>query len=107
MSKPALKSNPGVSRPGGRRGICGARAALLIGPGLSGCILGSERPELNLEVPAGYREASRSAPDAAIPAMDWWQGFRSRELTSLMQAAQTENLNIAVAIAQVVQADAL
>jgi outer membrane protein, multidrug efflux system len=107
MSKPALKSNPGVSRPGGRRRICGALAVLLIGPGLSGCILGSERPELNLEVPANYREASRSAPDAALPAMDWWQGFRSRELTSLMQAAQTENLNIAVAIAQVVQADAL
>jgi outer membrane protein, multidrug efflux system len=107
MSKLALKSNPGVSRIGGRRRIRSALTALLIGPGLSGCILGSERPELNLEVPGAYREASRSAPDAALPAMDWWQGFRSRELTSLMQAAQTENLNIAVAIAQVVQADAL
>jgi outer membrane protein, multidrug efflux system len=107
MSKPALKSTPGVSRPGGRRRVRCAVAALLIGPGLSGCILGSERPELNLEVPGAYREASRSAPDAALPAMDWWQGFRSRELTSLMQSAQTENLNIAVAIAQVVQADAL
>jgi multidrug efflux system outer membrane protein len=107
MSKLALKSNPGVSRLGGRRRIRLALTALLIGPGLSGCIPGSERPELNLEVPGAYREASRSAPDAALPAMDWWQGFRSRELTSLMQAAQTENLNIAVAIAQVVQADAL
>jgi outer membrane protein, multidrug efflux system len=107
MSKFALKSSPGVSRVAGRRRVRSALAALLIGPGLSGCILGSERPELNLEIPGGYREASRSAPDAALPAMDWWQGFRSRELTSLMQAAQTENLNIAVAIAQVVQADAL
>jgi outer membrane protein TolC len=107
MSKLALKSNPGVSRFAGRRRVRSALAALLIGPGLSGCILGSERPELNLEVPGAYREASRSAPDTALPAMDWWQGFRSRELTSLMQAAQTENLNIAVAIAQVVQADAL
>jgi outer membrane protein, multidrug efflux system len=107
MSKFALKSDPGVSRFAGRRRVRSALAALLIGPGLSGCILGSERPELNLEVPGGYREASRSAPDAALPAMDWWQGFRSRELTSLMQAAQTENLNIAVAIAQVIQADAL
>jgi multidrug efflux system outer membrane protein len=107
MSKFALKSNPGVSRFAGRRRVRSALAALLIGPGLSGCILGSERPELNLEIPGGYREASRSAPDAALPAMDWWQGFRSKELTSLMQAAQTENLNIAVAIAQVIQADAL
>jgi outer membrane protein, multidrug efflux system len=107
MSKLALKSNCGVLRFGGRRRIRSAITALLIGPGLSGCILGSERPELNLEVPTNYREASRSAPDAAVPAMDWWQGFRSSELTSLMQAAQTENLNIAVAVAQVVQADAL
>ena len=70
MSKLALKSDPGVSRFAGGRRVRSALAALLIGPGLSGCILGSERPELNLEVPAGYREASRSAPDAAIPAMD-------------------------------------
>jgi outer membrane protein, multidrug efflux system len=106
MSSFASKSNSGVARSGGRR-IRSALAAFLIAPGLSGCILGSERPELNLDVPTGYREASHSAPDAAVPAMDWWQGFRSSELTSLMQAAQTENLNIAVAIAQVVQADAL
>ena len=76
---------------------------------LSGCILGSERPDLNLEIPATYRQetpASRSAPDAAIPAVDWWRGFRSSELTSLMQAAQIYNLDIAVAIAEIVQADA-
>ena len=40
-------------------------SALLLGPALSGCILGSERPELNLDVPATYREASPRAPDAA------------------------------------------
>jgi outer membrane protein, multidrug efflux system len=78
----------------------------VVTPGLSGCILGSERPELNLEVPTTYREAPRGAPDAAVPAMDWWRGFRSSELTALMQAAQTSNLDIAVAIAQIVQADA-
>ena len=79
---------------------------MLLAPGLSGCILGSERPELNLEVPAAYREASTRAPDAAIPALDWWRGFRSRELTSLMEDAQIFNLDIAVAVAQIVQADA-
>ena len=70
---------------------------------LAGCILGSERPDLNLEIPATYRQeapASRSAPDAAIPAVDWWRGFRSSELTSLMQAAQIYNLDIAVAISE-------
>ena len=79
---------------------------LLLSPALSGCILGSERPELNLEVPASYREATRRSSDAAVPALDWWRGFRSPELTSLMEQAQIFNLDIAVAVAQIVQADA-
>ena len=90
-----------------RRRAMAALFTLALCPGLSGCILGSERPELNLEVPAGYREASPRAPDAALPAMDWWKGFRSSELTSLMQEAQIQNLTIAAAVAQMIQADAL
>ena len=78
----------------------------LLAPGLSGCILGSERPELNLEFPTAYREAPKSSVDAAVPALDWWRGFRSKELTTLMEDAHVFNLDIAVAIAQVVQADA-
>jgi NodT family efflux transporter outer membrane factor (OMF) lipoprotein len=73
---------------------------------LSGCIPGSEKPELNLEVPASYRTAAKGDADAAVPALAWWRGFRSAELTGLMESAQTYNLDIAVAIAQIVQADA-
>ena len=83
-----------------------AASALLLGPVLSGCILGTERPDLNLDVPAAYREGGRTTPDAHLPAVDWWRGFKSSELTSLMDAAQLYNLDIAVAIAQIVQADA-
>ncbi|HLJ01466.1 MAG TPA: efflux transporter outer membrane subunit [Bradyrhizobium sp.] len=83
-----------------------AAAALLLGPALSGCILGTERPDLNLDLPAAYREGGRNAPDAHLPALDWWRGFKSGELTALMDAAQIYNLDIAVAIAQIVQADA-
>jgi outer membrane protein, multidrug efflux system len=106
MSDVAYQSKSPATRRRGRIGIVPALAALLLAPGLSGCILGSERPELNLEVPGGYREASKRAPDAAVPALDWWRGFRSKELTSLMEDAQIFNLDIAVAIAQIVQADA-
>jgi len=106
MSKVASKSCSRGAGSGGRIRIASALTALLLGPGLSGCILGSERPELGLDVPTAYREAPRSAPDAAVPALDWWQGFRSSELTALMQAAQVYNLSIAVAVAQIVQADA-
>src|SRR5579859_3943091 len=98
------RSGRGSRRRGRRAGI--AVSALMLGPGLSGCILGTERPDLNLEVPAAYREGGRRAPDAHVPALDWWRGFRSRELTALMDAAQINNLDIAVAIAQVIQADA-
>jgi outer membrane protein, multidrug efflux system len=104
MRDVASKSNSSLARSGGRLRML---AALLLAPGLSGCILGTEKPELNLEVPAGYREAQHArSPDAAVPALDWWRGFRSAELTSLMEEAQIYNLDIAVAIAQIVQADA-
>jgi NodT family efflux transporter outer membrane factor (OMF) lipoprotein len=81
-------------------------AVLLLGPALTGCILGTERPDLNLDVPAAYREGGRTSPDARLPAVDWWRGFKSSELTTLMEGAQLYNLDIAVAIAQIVQADA-
>jgi NodT family efflux transporter outer membrane factor (OMF) lipoprotein len=96
---------PRAKLPRGFR-VAAAFCVLALAPALSGCILGSERPELNLDVPATYREAPRGAPDAAVPAVDWWRGFRSSELTALMEAAQIYNLDIAVAIAQIVQADA-
>jgi multidrug efflux system outer membrane protein len=79
---------------------------LLLAPALSGCILGSERPELDLEIPGGYRQDSSRAPDAAVPAVDWWRGFRSKELAELMKDAQVANLDIAAAMAQIIQADA-
>jgi multidrug efflux system outer membrane protein len=82
-------------------GLC----AVLLAPALSGCILGSEHPEIGLDVPRTYREAPRT-PEAAVPALDWWRGFRSKELTALMEEAQVFNLDIAVAIAQIIQADA-
>ena len=92
------------------RGKLRAASALLLltlSPVLSGCILGSERPELALEVPDAYRAAPKGNADSAVPAVDWWRGFRSNELTALMDAAQLYNLDIAVALAQIVQADAM
>jgi len=70
----------------------------------SGC-LEIDKPELALDIPESSR-AARGAPDAATPALDWWRSFRSPELTSLVEQAITANFDIAVAIAQIVQADA-
>jgi multidrug efflux system outer membrane protein len=71
---------------------------------LSGCIFRSEQPpDLALDVPPNYR-AGRGV--SAPPALDWWRGFRSAELTRLIEEAQTANLDIAVAIGRIMQADA-
>jgi outer membrane protein, multidrug efflux system len=81
--------------------IAGALVLLLVA---SGC-LETGRPGLAVDVPGSYREPHGPA-EAATPALDWWRTFRSRELTSLMEEAVTANFDIAVAIAQISQADA-
>ena len=72
---------------------------------LTGCIVGYEKPDTALEVPDKYRYANNQ-PEKALPALDWWRSFRSSELTTLIEAAQTSNLDIAVAVARIQQADA-
>ena len=70
---------------------------------LSGCILGTERPDLAPDIPPKYGAGNG---EAAPPALDWWRGFRSRELTNLIEEAQAANLDIAAAIGRIMQADA-
>jgi outer membrane protein, multidrug efflux system len=77
----------------------------LAGFGLAGCMLATEHPDPALEVPRGYRQAYDAA-NAALPGIDWWRGFRSRELTGLVEQALKANLDIAVAVAQIIQAEA-
>ncbi len=74
-------------------------------PALSGCFVDTEHPDPELEVANKYRYGPRNS-DIALPALDWWRSFRSPELTNLMELAQTANLDIAVAVAQIIQADA-
>lgn len=71
----------------------------------AGCFLGPDKLEPNLDIPEAYRGAPGKT-DAAVPALDWWRGFRSPELTLLMEEAQTANFDIAAAMARILQADA-
>jgi len=73
-------------------------------PTLGGC-LNKELSDPALDIPATYR-AARGKPYAALPKVDWWRSFRSGELTKLMEEAQVGNLDIAAAVARIVQADA-
>jgi multidrug efflux system outer membrane protein len=82
------------------RGIC------LMLP-LGGCLL-TDKPEPGLDIPQAYMEGPRDpvVAEMATPSLDWWRAFRSKELTDLIEEARIANLDIAVAIAQIVQADA-
>ena len=71
----------------------------------AGCILTKDLPDPALEIPSGYKAARPTSIDAP-PTLDWWRGFRSSELTTLMEEAQTVNLDIAAATARLIQADA-
>jgi len=74
---------------------------------LGGCLL-TDKPEPGLDVPQAYDRASKipAVAEAALPPLDWWRSFRSRELTELIEEARVANLDIAAAIARIVQADA-
>jgi NodT family efflux transporter outer membrane factor (OMF) lipoprotein len=80
-------------------------AALCLVASSAGCILTQDLPDPALDIPQGYKAARLTNPDAP-PTLDWWRGFRSSELTQLMQEAQTVNLDIAAATARFRQADA-
>ena len=72
----------------------------------AGCVLTQDLPDPALDVPQGYKAARLATATDAPPTLDWWRGFRSAELTQLMEEAQTVNLDIAAATARFVQADA-
>lgn len=87
-----------------------ARAVLLLALGLplAGCLLTDDKLDPALDIPAAYNAGPKSekVAEAALPKLDWWRGFRSRELSEIVEQARESNLDIAAAVARIVQADA-
>jgi multidrug efflux system outer membrane protein len=71
----------------------------------AGCMLTKDLPAPALDIPEGYKAARLTSGDAP-PTLDWWRGFRSTELTTLMEEAQKVNLDIAAATSRILEADA-
>ena len=104
MAMTGLAGWPALAR-GGKR-LARLFAVLGLVSGSAGCILTKDLPDPALDIPEGYKQARSSKAADAAPTLDWWRGFRSRELTGLMEEAQTVNLDIAAATARFRQADA-
>src|SRR5262245_53490964 len=94
---------------GGRK-IAGFRRIFAVPAGLglvlmlSGCIT-ADRPDLGIDIPWAYKSAPRHQR-LATPKLDWWRGFRSKELTDLIEQAYAGNFDIEIAIARIIEADA-
>ncbi len=75
---------------------------------LGGCLLTGDKPDPGLDIPQAYDRGPKNPvlAEAALPPLDWWRGFRSKELTEVIEEARAANLDIAAAIARIVQADA-
>jgi multidrug efflux system outer membrane protein len=75
--------------------------ALLAGCAAQPLPAGTSAPVL----PADWRHGTGTAAAIEI-TRDWWRGFGSAELDALIQAAQTQSLDLAAAVARVRQAEA-
>ncbi|MFT3815674.1 MAG: efflux transporter outer membrane subunit [Acidovorax sp.] len=72
---------------------------------LAGCGLPIARTQAGLELPASWD--TRAAPTAVAVESDWWRAFGSHELSGLIEIARVGSFDVAAAVAQVRQADAL
>ena len=86
------------------RRLTAAGLAVAFALPLAGC-LSNEIVPAAIDIPQAYRAGPRK-PDAALPSVVWWRGFRSKELTDLIEEALTSNFDVAAAVARIVQADA-
>lgn len=71
---------------------------------LSACADGWTRPAQNVAKPAGWIDQRADRP--AWPSSDWWAGFGSGELSTLVVEAERANQDIGAAKARIEQADA-
>ena len=74
---------------------------------LGGCLLSGDKPDPALDIPQAYDGGPRNPAlaEAAVPTLDWWRGFRSKELTEVIEEARQANLDIAAAVAGLDEAD--
>lgn len=89
----------------GRHWVIQVIGGLALFPLLAGCILTPGTVDSAVPVPPRYT-ATTGLPHGSRPRPDWWRGFRSPELSRFVETAQAENLDIAAAIARILQADA-
>ncbi|ANK13930.1 RND transporter [Erythrobacter neustonensis] len=90
-----------------RRPLLASSAALLL---LGGCATGPAYRQPDLSLPTTFTTseavAARTAPEASVDLVEWWHSFNDPLLTSLIERAVAQNLDLKQAEARVLQARA-
>ncbi len=76
---------------------------LAMGGLLAGCDLGPKFHPPAIQTPSGWREGQASGN---WPAADWWKGFNSQQLDTLVVQAESANYDLKAAIDRVLEANA-
>lgn len=73
---------------------------------LGGCAVGPNYKRPPLDSPAGYRSESAAATNS-FGDLPWWEVFHDEKLKGLIRVALTNNYDVRIAAARVVQAQAM
>ncbi|MFN3580752.1 MAG: efflux transporter outer membrane subunit [Pseudomonas sp.] len=76
---------------------------LLASLGLSACSINAPLPQAQIAAPASW---SQEVTHPQWPEQQWWLGYQSAELETLLQRARAGNLDLATAASRLQQADA-
>jgi outer membrane protein, multidrug efflux system len=72
----------------------------------SACLVGPNYVKPTLPTPETIRGSEPSSPDSAIADAKWWEVFQDEQLQGLVRTALTQNENLRIAAARVLEAEA-
>lgn len=83
----------------------------LLALGFAGCAVGPNYQRPSLDVPSSHRTAESSpatpATDKSLADLGWWEAFKDKQLTAYLREALTNNWDMRIAAARVLQAEAI
>src|SRR6476646_10076992 len=85
---------------------CGYRLLMVVLVLLAGCKVGPNYKRPKVDAPSVYRADAQSGQGASIADEKWWAVFQDTELQQLIHTALSENYDVRIAAARILQAQA-
>ena len=85
---------------------CGYRLSMVLLVLLAGCKVGPNYKRPKVDTPSVYRADAQSGQGVSIADEKWWAVFQDTELQQLIHTALSENYDVRIAAARILQAQA-